>query len=58
MACAWLVAEVLIKHYSDGVQFLKGKQLDKKTHNKAIQKAVESFRLLPEQKTYLKTLKV
>ncbi|MBE7088020.1 MAG: DNA alkylation repair protein [Clostridiales bacterium] len=58
MACAWLVAEILVKYYNDGVEFLKHKKLDKKTHNKAIQKAVESFRLLPEQKTYLKTLKV
>ena len=32
--------------------------LDKWTHNKAIQKAIESYRITPEQKEYLKTLKL
>ena len=34
------------------------KKLDKKTHNKAIQKGIESFRLTKEQKDYLKSLKI
>lgn len=57
MAAAWLIAEVLVKFYSDGVEFLKAGTLDKRTHNKAIQKACESYRLSDEQKTYLKGLK-
>jgi 3-methyladenine DNA glycosylase AlkD len=57
MAVAWLLAEVLVKYYDDGVQFIKSCVLDKKTSNKAIQKAIESFRLSDENKKYLKTLK-
>lgn len=57
MAAAWLVAEVLVKYYDQGVSFLKLDQLDTKTHNKAIQKACESYRLTNEQKNFLKGLK-
>lgn len=57
MASAWLIAEVLVKFYDDGVRFLKLNKLDVKTHNKAIQKACESLRLTNEQKEYLKSLK-
>ena len=28
------------------------------THNKTIQKAIESYRITPEQKEYLRTLKI
>ena len=58
MAAAWLIAEVLVKFYGDGVAFLNKNTLDRKTHNKAIQKACESYRLSDEQKTYLKGLKI
>lgn len=67
MAAAWLLAELVIKFYDDTVEFLKANKrcetegkafLDKKTHNKAIQKACESFRLSAEQKTFLKGLKI
>lgn len=57
MAAAWLIAELVIKNYEDALNFLKEESIDKKTHNKAIQKACESFRLTAEQKTYLKGLK-
>lgn len=57
MAAAWLIAEVLVKFYDAGVSFLKLEQLDVKTHNKAIQKACESYRLTKEQKDFLKGLK-
>lgn len=57
MAAAWLVAEMLVKCYDKTVEFLTTDFLDKKTHNKAIQKACESYRLSQEQKTYLKGLK-
>ena len=57
MAAAWLIAEVLVKNYESGLEFIKTNALDIKTHNKAIQKACESFRLTSEQKEYLKTLK-
>ncbi|MCH5148526.1 MAG: DNA alkylation repair protein [Clostridiales bacterium] len=61
MAAAWLIAEILVKHYDKAVEFLTDKTslevLDKKTHNKAIQKAVESYRLSDEQKNFLKGIK-
>ena len=58
MAVAWLTAELLIKQYEYGVILLKNRCFDKKTHNKAIQKAVESYRLSTSQKEYLRTLKI
>ncbi|MDE7076531.1 MAG: DNA alkylation repair protein [Clostridia bacterium] len=57
MAAAWLIAEVLVKFYDKGVEFLKSGALDIKTHNKAIQKACESYRLTKEQKDFLRGLK-
>ena len=57
MGAAWLLAEVLIKHFEAGVGYLKEGALDGKTKNKAIQKARESYRLTDEQKNYLKSLK-
>lgn len=57
MGAAWLLAEVLVKFYGEGVHYLKEGALDGRTKNKAIQKARESFRLTNEQKNYLKSLK-
>lgn len=57
MAAAWLIAEVVVKNYGAGVEFLKSGALDPKTHNKAIQKARESYRLTDGQKEELKGLK-
>ena len=57
MSAAWLVAEVLCKYLDEGVEFLKTNSLDIKTHNKAIRKARESFRITPENKKFLLTLK-
>ena len=34
------------------------KRLDAWTHNKAIQKSVESYRVTPEHKEYLKRLRI
>ena len=57
MAAAWLIAEMLVKHYESAVGFLSEHSLDRKTHNKAIQKACESFRLSSDRKNYLKGIK-
>ena len=57
MAAAWLIAETLIKFYEKACGFLIKNSLDIKTHNKAIQKACESYRLSEQQKNYLKGLK-
>lgn len=58
MMTAWYFAEALVKQWDSAVEFIKQNRLDKWTHNKAIQKARESFRITPEQKQYLKSLKV
>lgn len=57
MAAAWLTAEILVKEYEAGVQLLKEEILTAETHNKAIQKAIESYRLTAEQKESLRSLK-
>ena len=57
MAKAWYFATALAKQYGSAVKVLEERRLDKKTHNKTIQKAVESYRLSSEEKVYLKTLK-
>lgn len=58
MAAAWLLAEVLVKCYDHGVKMLCSRVVDDKTHNKAIQKATESYRLLPTQKDALRLLRI
>ena len=58
MAVAWLLAEILVKEFDAGIRLLMDKVTDVKTHNKAIQKAIESYRLNNEQKDYLRSLKI
>ncbi len=58
MAVAWLIAEVLIKQYDFGVALLEKRVVDNKTHNKSIQKAIESYRLTKHQKEFLRSLKI
>lgn len=57
MGAAWLLAEVLVKDYASGLKLLEKIDFPKFVHNKALQKARESFRISQEQKQYLKTLK-
>ena len=58
MMRAWYFATALAKRYSMAVRVLEEKKLDLWTHNKTIQKAVESRRITQEQKNYLRTLKI
>ncbi len=58
MMIAWYFATALAKQYETILPFIEERRLDAWTHNKSIQKAVESNRITAEQKTYLKTLKV
>ncbi|MBR1763236.1 MAG: DNA alkylation repair protein [Eubacterium sp.] len=58
MMIAWFFATALAKQYEKTLHFIENKALDKWTHNKAIQKAVESYRITDEQKEYLKTFKI
>lgn len=57
MGAAWLMAEVLVKCYGEGLAYLKEGRLIHFVHNMAIQKACESFRLTKEQKEELKSFK-
>ena len=58
MVIAWYFATALAKQYDAAIPFIEKRSLDTWTHNKTIQKAVESFRITPEQKEYLKSLKI
>lgn len=58
MMVAWYFATALAKQYEQILPYLEECRLEPWTHNKAIQKAIESNRILPEQKVYLRSLKV
>ena len=58
MMQAWYFATALAKQYDTAVTFIEQKRLEPWTHNKTIQKAVESYRVTDEHKAYLKTLKI
>ena len=58
MMIAWYFATALAKQYDAVLPYIEKQRLSPWTHNKAIQKAVESRRITPEQKEYLKTQKV
>ena len=57
MMRAWYFATALAKNWNEIIGIIKNKKLDAWTHNKTIQKATESYRISPDQKQYLKTLK-
>ena len=57
MMIAWYFATALAKQYDDAIKYIEKNILDKWTHNKTIQKALESYRITPSQKEYLKRLK-
>ena len=58
MMVAWYFATALAKQYDATIPYIQEHKLEPWAHNKAIQKAIESYRITPEQKAYLKTLKV
>ena len=57
MMIAWYFATALAKQYEAILPYIEEKRLADWPHNKAIQKAIESYRITPEQKGYLRTLK-
>ena len=58
MMIAWFFATALAKQYDSTISYIKENKLDIWVHNKTIQKAIESFRITPEQKEYLRSLKI
>ena len=57
MMRAWYFATALTKQYEATLPIIESGKLDKWTHNKAIQKARESYRVPQEHKEYLKMLR-
>ena len=58
MMIAWYLATGLAKNYDSFIKAIEQKRFNKDIHNKAIQKAVESYRVSDEHKAYLKSLKM
>ena len=58
MMVAWYFATALAKQWDAVIPYIENGKLEKWTHNKAIQKAIESYRIKPEQKEYLRGLKL
>lgn len=57
MAVAWAISICLIKFYDETIQYLKIANLDDFTYNKALQKAIESYRITDERKQILREMK-
>ena len=58
MMIAWYLATGLAKNYDQFIKVMEEKKFNASIHNKAIQKAVDSYRVSEEHKSYLKTLKI
>lgn len=58
MAIAWYLATALASRWDLVIPYIEKQKFSKWVHNKAIQKAVESYRITKEKKEYLKTLKI
>lgn len=58
MVRAWYFATALAKQPEATLPYIENRILDPWTHNKTIQKAIESYRIPQEMKEYLKTLKI
>ena len=57
MMRAWYFATGLAKHWDIMIKIIENNCLDLWTHNKTIQKAIESYRITKNQKQYLRQLK-
>ena len=58
MAVAWAISICLIKFYSVTIEYMKTSKIDSWTYNKAIQKAIESYRITEENKKILREMKL
>ncbi|MBQ7250811.1 MAG: DNA alkylation repair protein [Bacilli bacterium] len=57
MMIAWFYATALAKRWQETIPYIEKGILDSWVHNKTIQKAIESYRVSEEHKTYLKTMR-
>ena len=57
MMAAWYFATALAKRYDEVIPYFEERRLDEWVHKKAIQKAVESYRVSDAHKEYLKSLR-
>lgn len=57
MAIAWALSMCLIKFYDETMKYLGKSNLNKFTYNKALQKAIESYRITDKQKDILRSMK-
>ena len=58
MMVGWFFTTALAKQWDATIPYIKQRRLALWTHNKTILKAIESYRITPEQKEYLRTLKI
>lgn len=58
MGVAWYFATALAQQYDAALSCIAQRRLEPWTHNKAIQKAIESFRVCPEHKDALRALRI
>ena len=58
MMRAWYFATALAKQYEKILPFLEEQRMDIWTHNKTIQKSIESYRITQEQKDHLRILRI
>ena len=58
MMVAWFFATALAKQWDQTIPYIEQRRLAPWSHTKTIQKAIESYRITPEQKEYLRTLKI
>lgn len=57
MAVAWAISIALVKYYERTIKYLEKCNLDNFTYNKAIQKALESYRITEDKKQILRKMK-
>ena len=58
MMVAWYFATALAKQYDAVLPYIEDRRLDSWTHNRTIQKAVESYRITEDRKTVLKSMRI
>jgi 3-methyladenine DNA glycosylase AlkD len=58
MGIAWYMATALAKQWDAAIPYITSGKMGKWVHNRTIQKAIESRRISPEQKNFLKQFRV